>query len=186
MHVQTSAGRVDGLQSETVRAAGRVGQLSIIFFNGVVYIRANALGLRALVGFTTAASSSEAGHWISVRRSRAFAALYDLLSSGMTVASTAAELAVPGTLTLVPLTTLHGQRVLGIKARSAGTSKQPATQEVLYVRASRSPLPVEADETIGGSKARVVFGPWGERPAVSAPPRPVPLLTSWLANPKQA
>jgi hypothetical protein len=186
LRVQTSAGRVDGLQSETVRAVGRVGQLSIIFFNGVAYIHANALGLRSLVGFTTAASSSEAGHWISVRRSRATAVLYDLLTSGMTVASTAAELALPGTLSLVPLTMVHGQRVLGIKAKSPGTSKQPATQEVLYVRAGRSPLPVEADETIGGSTARVVFGPWGERPAVSAPPRPVPLLISWLADPSQA
>lgn len=72
--------------------------------------------------------------------------MFQRLASGLTVRTVMAPVALAGPLSLLPPTTVLGQRVVGIKGKTATGIRVPAVPEVLYVRASGTPLPVEAVE----------------------------------------
>lgn len=179
--LQASSGKADGLRSETISDGAQSGQVSTILDGGVAYVRGNYLGLRALMDFTDAAATGEAGRWIYAQRAKpAEALVYYSMASGLTVSSLVAQLPMLGTLTEAPLSVVHGQHVYGVKGDKALDAAVP---EVLYVRATGSHLPVELTSSYKGANATLVFGAWGQPPSVSAPPKAVPLAASWMSVP---
>ncbi len=182
--VVTDAGRHDGVESRTIHKGLQRGQVSQVLIGPNVYLRADAFGLQVDLGFDPLAAHVEAGRWLVARSSSASgAALYNLLAGAMTVPLVVSHfLTLTGPLSLLPPTTVDGQRVEGLQSTVAEGIGVPATNAVLYVRSVGRPLPVEIVVTADGASARVVFGPWGRPPAAHVPARAVGFQASWLTG----
>ena len=130
------------------------------------------------LGFTAAAAKAEAGKWISATAGSG--ALFQDLSSYLTVSSATAILDLVGEMTFLPATTVRGEAVLGIQG--VRLSEEEKVTETIYVKAKGTPLPVELSETQQGATAYTYFGPWGRPPAAKVPEGVVKLSKTWLAN----
>jgi hypothetical protein len=89
-----------------------------------------------------------------------------------------------GPFTLLPPTTVLGEKVVGIKGTTSKGLRLPVDSEVLYVRANGTPLPVEAVEPALPN----IAGPgtfkyeWGKVPPARPPSSSIAFNPRWLAN----
>jgi hypothetical protein len=150
--------------------------VNIVLIGQKVYVLGNANGLRALVGLKTAAAAKEAGKWFVVPASEQ--QLFGNLAAGLTVASATEQLDLMGALHFVPETTLTGTAVVGIETATVATGT-PGT-EVVYMRASGVPLPVEAVQHFQGVADSITFSHWGAAPVAAAPSSAARFAKSWL------
>jgi hypothetical protein len=174
----TQAGRVDGTSSITVRAGKATLKLNWVLIGGTVYFNGNGGALSDALGFTTAAAKKEAGKWISATAGAG--AVFQDLSSYLTVSSAITILDMVGEMTFLPATTVQGQTVLGIQG--IRLSEEEKVTETIYVRATGTPLPVELSQTGQGAAGYTYFGPWGQPPTAKAPQSALKLSKTWLAS----
>lgn len=179
--LQATSGKSDGVRQETISSGGMVvGHISTVLDGATAYFRADYTALHALEGFTDAAAKQEAGHWISAKRTNASQLLvYAILASGLTVSSLVGLLQMGPSLSESGPTEVNGQSVIEVKGQQAGNS---TVTQVIDVRASGAPLPVELTRDLENSTAVLSFGPWGQPPSITVPPSPRPFLSSWLAT----
>jgi hypothetical protein len=152
--------------------------LNWVLIDRTVYFNGNSGALSEALGFTTAAAKAEAGKWISATASAG--AVFQDLSSYLTVSSATAILDLVGEMTFLPATTLRGETVLGIQG--IRLSEEEKVTETIYVKATGTPLPVELSETQQGATGYTYFGPWGQPPAAKAPQSALKLLKTWLVT----
>ena len=174
----THAGRLDGTSSVTVRVGTSTLKLNWDLIGKTVYFNGNSGALTDALGFTTAAAKKEAGKWISVTASAG--AVFQDLSSYLTVSSATTILDLVGQMTFLPATTVRGETVLGIQG--IRLSEEEKVTETIYVKATGTPLPVELSQTGQGSTGYTYFGPWGQPPAAKAPASALKLSKAWLAS----
>ncbi len=180
----TDAGRADGTQSLTVDRGTQSGHVITVLIGPKAYVRVNDFGLEVL-GFDALAANVEASRWLVLGPGSPYGrAAYEVLVSGMTVASLVSQLTPMASepLSLLPATTVDAQAVVGLQVTVPAGSGVPAVHEVLYVRSSGQPLPVETVFTEGGDSNVTVFGPWGRPPAAFAQAGAVPVRLGWLAG----
>jgi hypothetical protein len=182
--VVTDAGKRDGVETRTIHKGLQSGHVSQVLIGPKVYLHADAFGLQVDLGFDALAAHVEADRWLVVRSSSASgAALYDLVSSAMTLPWVVSHLlSLTGPLSLLPATTVDGQPVEGLQSTVAAGIGAPAAQTVLYVRRVGRPLPVELIVTADGASDSVVFGPWGHPPAAHVPAPAVGFQATWLVG----
>lgn len=185
LHLRTVSGKSGGLQS--VSMSGRTGtpeRLAVVLQGPTAYLKANEAALSDYMRFTPAAAAKEAGSWIgatSASTSKLESYFYQSLAAGLTVASAATELQLPGTLSLGPGTTWEGLRVLDIKTLLVH-GKQTARGD-LYVRATGKRLPVYESLTAStGVKETITLSAWGKQPGVEPPAKFAPLQLAWLSK----
>jgi len=174
----THAGRRDGTSSIIVRVGRSTLELNWALIGKTVYFNGNSGALSDALGFTTAASKEEAGKWISATASAG--AVFQDLSSYLTVSSATTILDLVGQMTFLPATTVRGETVLGI--RGIRLSEEEKVTETIYVKATGTPLPVELSQTGQGSTGYTYFGAWGQPPAAKAPASALKLSKTWLAS----
>jgi hypothetical protein len=174
----TQAGRLDGTSSITVYVGKTTLKLNWVLIGKTVYFKGNANALRGALGFTAAAATQEAGKWISATAGAG--ALFQDLSSYLTVSSVSTLLDLVGEMSFLPATTVRGQSVFGIQG--IRLSEEEKVTETIYVESTGAPLPVELSQTGQGATAYTYFGPWGQPPAAKAPPSALRLLNTWLAS----
>jgi len=180
----TEAGKTDGTQSITVDRGAQSGHVVAVLVGPKAYVRANDFGLE-LLGFDALAADVEASRWLVLGPGSPYGqAAYEALVSGLTVSSVVSQLTsmTSGPLSLLPATTVDAQAVVGLQATVPSGNGVPAGHEVLYVRSSGQPLPVETVVTQGGDSNVTVFGPWGRPPAASAEAGAIPVRLGWLAG----
>ncbi len=172
----TVAGRVDGTQTVTgTRAGGRL-SVNIVLIGQKAYVLGNPNGLRALVGLKATAATKEAGKWFVVPASEQ--QLFGNLAAGLTVSSATQQLDLMGALRFLPETTLAGTAVVGIETATLATGT-PGT-EMVYMRASGVPLPVEAVQRSQGVADVITFSHWGVAPVATVPSSAGRFAKSWL------
>ncbi len=174
----TQAGRQDGTSSIKVHVGKTTLDLDWVLVGKTVYFKGNGNALSGALGFTTAAAAKEAGKWISATAGAG--ALFQDLSSYLTVSSASTILDLVGEMSFLPATTVRGQAVLGIQG--IRLSEEEKVTETIYVKSAGVPLPVELSQTGQGTTGYTYFGPWGHPPAAKAPPNALKLLKTWLAS----
>jgi hypothetical protein len=168
-------GMKDGTLAIVLKGGGATARLDIVL-HGKVYFRANAFGLKTFAGFKAAPAASEAGKWIVVPRSSAYFAAF---SNYLTVASAVQRLYIGGTVKSLPATTVGGEAVVPVQETTK--VKSSTVVETVYVRATRTPLPVEATLDISGLSGTIVYGPWDKAPKAGVPSgAKVPFEAKWL------
>jgi len=174
----TQAGRFDGTSSITVHAGKITLKLDWDLIGKTVYFKGNINALSGSLGFTTAAATQEAGKWISATAGAG--ALFQNLSSYLTVPSATTILDMIGEMSFLPATTVRGQAVLGIQG--VRLSEEEKVTETIYVKSTEVPLPVELSQIGQGSTLYTYFGPWGQPPVAKAPQSVLRLSKAWLAS----
>jgi hypothetical protein len=98
----------------------------------------------------------------------------------MTVATALNQLLISNKMKTLPPTTINGQPVLAVEET---TKSQGITlSDVVYIKATGMPLPVEVVESIDGLQAKIVYGPWNKPPKAAVPAKSVPFQSSWIAK----
>lgn len=168
LHAGTSGGE------ETVNfvESKAKGTATVLELSSHLYLKGDHNGLTD-TGFTTAAASSEANRWIDIPTSSTYG---KDLASGLTIASTAADLQLSGKLSVTKATTVDGQRVVGVTESESGATI------VIYVRDSSTPLPVEISFKASGENERVDFQSWGSPPKLAKPSPTVSFKSSWVKS----
>jgi len=174
---QTEAGKSVGEQLITLHEGSSSGRVTIVLVDQIAYLRGNAFALRSYMDFTTAAATQEAGRWLAMRNT---VPDYQAVAAGLTVASTVAQLEMTGKLSWGPSRLIGGHRATGIRGSTVPSAIAPAFSQVLYVRATGTPLIVEAVQTYKGQTGDISFGPWIAPPVARAPSGAVPFASSWL------
>ena len=164
----TQAGRLDGTSSITVHAGKITLKLDWTLIGKTVYFKGNINALSGSLGFTTAAATAGSG------------ALFQNLSSYLTVASATTILDMVGEMSFLPATTVRGQAVLGIQG--VRLSEEEKVIETIYVKSAPAPLPVELSQIGQGSTLYTYFGPWGQPPVAKVPQSVLRLSKAWLAS----
>jgi hypothetical protein len=163
-------GRGEGVEQVTFLEGTTRGTTRLVEVDSHLYLKGDRAGLTA-TDFTPAAAASEANRWIDVPPSSSYG---KTLAGGLTLASTAAELQLTGSLHLSAPTTVDGQRVVGI------TESENGATVVIYLRDSATPLPVKIVFTAKGDSEQIVFQRWGAIPHPSRPARADSFKSSWL------
>jgi len=160
-----------------------------VLANGTAYLKGDAGAWSLELGITGGPGLTDASHWVAVSSKCTSGTedecrLFQRLTRGLTVQTAMAPAAMTGPFTLVPPTTVLGQHVVGIKGTTAKTLRSPVDSEVLYVRATGTPLPVEAVEPALANLAGAgTFKyQWGEVPRARPPSSSIAFNPDWLAN----
>lgn len=171
----THDGQADGTETQTIKAGGPRGHLSLDL-DGKLYVEGNAAGL-GQIGFKASSATAEAGHWIGVPKTQS---VFGSWAAGLTVGSAAYMLDLGGKAVLGPKTTIRGQSVIGI---SQSTKAEGLTiNQTDYLRASGPLLPVEIVENVDGLVITVVYGAWGVPPHAVIHKGATPFVKSWLTK----
>jgi hypothetical protein len=177
--------RTYGDQSNTfLNAAHHEGQSETVLSGSVLYIEGNYYGLRQEFGFSAEAARDEAGKWISVSHSiPAQVVDYNIWNPGITVDTIISTLEMTGHVTETGHSTVDGIAVMGLKGQTKGLGNRFST-EILYVRSSGPPLPVEANFLPeNGSDfsfpITYLFRHWGQIQSLPKPPSATPLQPKW-------
>ncbi|HTW09906.1 MAG TPA: hypothetical protein VME46_20555 [Acidimicrobiales bacterium] len=178
----SAVGRSSGTEEVSV-VGSEQGQVSVLLFGAVAYFKGDAGGLSSIIGFAPRYAQAEQSKWVALRQAVDPTA-YAAIAYEMTVATTAASLAMSGTVTELPSARLNGQRVIGLRGFSGPTSESPSggILETLYVRAVGAPLPVELVQATPSVRLSMSFGAWGTPPSVRPPGGAVGFQRGWLST----
>jgi hypothetical protein len=136
------------------------------------YLRGNQAGLAAH-GFPAAAAGKLANKWISVPSS---STPYADFTSAVTFSQVLGKLKLGAPLTKLAVTTVDGQRVLGIRGIAPAALGLPAGAAVtMYVADTGPTLPVSLAYQSGKTQDVVAFSNWGEKLTIAAPAGAIPL-----------
>jgi hypothetical protein len=168
--ITTDAARLEGIQHVTFHEGGTSGHEIVEEVHGIGYLQGDAFTLQAFNGFSAAAATRYAGVWLSVTKSDgAFAKL----TSGLTMATMPAQLAMPGTAVFNGKAKINGQQVVTL--RSTATSSSQTVSALLSMRSRGVPLPVEETfKESGGGSGSDAYSRWNKSVVVTAPPNSTP------------
>jgi hypothetical protein len=158
-----SGGKPISLDMELVAGKGGKGRIAVeglsvqlIEVDKAVYINGSSAFYSHLAG--SAAAQLLQGKWLKAPASNGnFASFSSLTNLGELVGST---LASHGALTRSPVTTVDGQKVVGVTDAAKGGT--------LYVATTGTPYPIELAKT-GAGGGKITFDRWN-RPVTLAPP----------------
>jgi len=167
-------GLTEGSQQITFTQGKKSGKVTVLVSAGTAYIRGDAFTLTTYLGFKQAGATKVAGQWVQIPHGdRSYASI----AEAVTLSSTIDELRLNGPLTLLPASTVAGQKVVGIRGK---TVAKPPAAGIVYVSTQPKPLPVGQIETIGGGLAEMLFSHWNEQVHVAVPANPVAIATTGL------
>ena len=163
------AGPASGTQQVLIQTGATSDQASLIVIGQITYAKANAAGLKDLMGLSTTQAATDANQWILFSTANA---AFSQIVAGIRSHDVAEEIALKGPFTLGASRQLDGYEVDAIRGTLEVQGAKPA-KAVLYVRASGRPLPVEED-TVGAQgqpngEDHIVFSQWGEQVRPKAP-----------------
>jgi hypothetical protein len=177
--------RTYGDQTTTLlSAAHHLANSQTVLRGSVLYIEGNYYGLQQAFGFSAKAARSEAGKWISVSRSiPAQVVGFDLWNPGITVGTITSTMEMTGHVTETGPSTVDGIAVIGLKGQTNGLGSRLST-EILYVRSSGPPLPVEAkflpeSGSVFSFPITYQFRHWGPMKLLPTPASSTPLQPNW-------
>jgi len=165
-----------GSQLITFRKGAKTGHVTVIVSARTAYIRGDAFTLVNYMGLKAAPAAKYADVWILIPRTNSF---YSTVAQAVTLSSTINELRLSKPLSMLPQTTVDGQRVVGVVGKPSSSSTSSATAK-LYARAAGSPLPVKQISTQGTTRSTVVFSNWNEPVHVTVPATALPISTTGL------
>jgi hypothetical protein len=156
-----------GRQQITFTKAGTSGHATVLVVNNTAYIKGDAFTLMNYMQI----QGSLANRWLSLAHTtHGFAQVAEAVRLG----STLAELKMTAPLRTVAGRTIGGMHTIGISGKAPAGSL--TTKATLYVRAGKTPLPVEQVSTeSGGSSDSITFSKWKEAVTVVAPTGATPL-----------
>jgi hypothetical protein len=161
----------EGIQRITFAQGSKTGHVTVLVVANTAYIRGDAFTLVHYMDFSATDAAGYAGKWLRLPHTDpAFAGVANDVRLD---SSATGELKIPSPRA-IGTALLRGQRVIGLR----GTIHQSGVTSLatLYVRATGAPLPVEVLATYKGKiYGEVVFGNWGERVDVPAPPSAIAL-----------
>jgi hypothetical protein len=156
-----AAGR--GIQRITVSRIGATGHVTVLVVNGTAYIRGDAYGLNAALGFTLPQADALNGRWIAVpRTSRA----YKAVAADVTFSSFVGHVVPKRGLSLVE----GGAKMIGVHGTVVELGHR--FPETTYAATSGNRLPIEIKAIfpgLHGGLARITMSDWNEPVRVSAP-----------------
>jgi hypothetical protein len=153
------------------------GQIRVIVAGGAAYVAGSDAGILInAVGLTRSAAAKAGTRWVSIPPSNA---LYGSAVLDVTLPSELSTVQPRGHLVALPLSTFHGQRVVGIRGSEAlhhGNAESVYTSVTLYVSQAPRPLPVYATLSApSGQTETDTFTSWGKHISVSAPAGAIPI-----------
>ena len=170
------AGVVQGIQHITYRKGGKTGHVIVIVSSNSAYIRGDAFTLVNYMGFRATSAAKYAGVWVLIPHTDRD---YSTVAAGVTLPSAIAELTVSKPLSTVPDTTIHGQRLIGVKGKLPASSGLTVTA-TLYAQATGKPMPVEETATQANIRLTVTLTNWNETVHVTPPTAAAPIATTGL------
>jgi hypothetical protein len=176
--VQTLTGAISApTAAESLTTTG-LPALQVMLVGTTIYVQAGASVLESTMGLPAAASTANAGKWISVQSGdSAFSQL-----SGQLTLSAELNTYIPATaLRRGKTTTVAGHRVIPITGRpaSSASNKGESVAVALYLSTKAPYLPVggsliSAKKGTAGVKEIAVFSNWGKTVVLTAPTGAVP------------
>jgi hypothetical protein len=179
-------GKTSAQQAITVTSGKTSGHVTLLLANGVVYFRADVLGLQSFSQFTAAQAAKYANKWISV--SSADNGYHSLIGT-LTVSNAATQLVkLPGTMTKGGTSVQGGIPVVAVD--TAQTSSSGTLSITMYVQTTGPALPVKvtaiskttptsSSPTVSGTReVTATFSKWNEPVNVVAPKNAVPIATA--------
>lgn len=165
----------------TVYTSGDV-SISNLLVGGIDYFSTNTAGVLAANGISQAEAEKLAEEWISMRPGASYGNGYLSYANGiqgMTLASQADALRLPGPLKRTGPVVAQGVAVYGVSGgATAYFSTTKSATETVYIAASGTLLPVSVSANSGnGTVTTCNFSNWGKPVDLSAPPHPVPLTS---------
>ena len=175
---QTLTGAISApTAAETLTTTGMPG-LQVMLVGSTIYVQAGASVLQGTLGLPAAASTANAGKWISVQPGDS---AFSQLSGQLTLASELNTYIPATSLRRGKLTTVAGHRVIPITGRPASTksNKGQSVSVALYLSPKAPYLPlggslVSAQKGTAGVKEIAVFSNWGKTVVLTAPAGAVP------------
>jgi hypothetical protein len=162
----------------------------VVLSNGTVFFKGDAGAWYFEMSIMGGPGITQANRWVAISSkctsgTRQECKLFQRLASGLTVRTAMSPVAMTGPLSLLPPTTVLGQRVVGIRGTTAKGIRTPAVPEVVYVREGGTPLPVEAVQAaLSNSAGTWTFRfEWAKVSPVGPPSPSVPFNPRWLGNP---
>lgn len=152
--------------------------LQVMLVGTTIYVQAGASVLENILGLPTAASTANAGKWISVQSGDS---AFSQLAGQLTLSSELTTYIPASALRRAKTTTLAGHRVIPITGRPASSSstKGESVSVALYLSTKAPYLPVggsliSAKKGTAGVKEIAVFSNWGKTVVLTAPTGAVP------------
>jgi hypothetical protein len=177
----STSGSVTAFSDDATAGGGRqvitiggIEHATILYVNGVGYVKADVPALTGFLGVPQAQAPPLAGRWIALHPGDSIGATtYRSLVDGITLSSVVSE--VLGMITapykLTAPTTLSGQSVLGIQGQSPVSQAPPMPPVTLYVTAGKGVRPVLFKQDGNGTQQyQMSFSQWGEALNLTAPP----------------
>lgn len=158
-----------GIQRITYSRGAKIGHATVIVSANTAYVRGDAFIFVNYMGYKPVAAKKYAGAWIRIPHGDPD---YSVVAEAVTLPSTIEEFRLTRSLSIVPSTTIAGQRVIGVKGKGPGQS----LFTTLYARATGLPLPVESKTRYG----KAIFSKWNEPIAVAVPMSAVPISKTGL------
>jgi hypothetical protein len=172
---QTISGDSSPLEAQQSVSLGTQ-HIDVIYVGGVTYVKGNAAGLTADMGFATAVATNFANKWIAVHSKDA---PFKSIVAAVTLTGTLGQLNPTGNLSLTQPTTIAGRQAIGVKGGLPGPSQTGVTgSATLYVAASRPTVPLKLTGTANQGTQHVketgTFSDWGKALHLTAPTGAVP------------
>jgi len=152
--------------------------LQVMLVGTTIYVQAGASVLESTLGLPAAASTANAGKWISVQSGDS---AFSQLSGQLTLSSELNNYVPTTALRRGKATAVAGHRVIPITGRPASSSsnKGESVSVALYVSPKAPYLPiggslVSAKKGTAGVKEVAVFSNWGKTVVLTAPTGAVP------------
>jgi hypothetical protein len=156
-----------GRQQITFSMSGQTGHGTVLVVQNTAYIKADAFTLTNYMQLP----ASLANRWLSVAHTNQD---FKAVAEAVRLSSTLDELKMTAPLRFVPGRSIAGTATVGISGKAPQSSL--SGNATLYVRAGKTPLPVEQVSTeSGGASDSVIFTHWKERVTVVAPAGATPL-----------
>ena len=160
----------EGIQRITYSKAKQTGHVTVIVSGNTAYVRGDAFTLENYIGFAKVAASKYAGRWVRFPHTDKG---YATVAAGVTLSDAVDELKLQGRLSKVPVTTIDGRRVLGVRGTLSAAGHNSIVDTV-YAQASGL-LPVREVVTQGTSKLTVDYSKWNTPFGLDAPKRSTPI-----------
>jgi len=150
--------------------------IEVTYVGGVAYVQGNAGGLHSAMGLSTTSAAKFAGRWIAVHSGDS---LYTSIVQAVSLASTVAQLAPSGVLTLTAPTTVAGRSALGVHGGLPGPAQSGVTgSTTLFIAADGPTVPLKFSGDARQGTQRVqddgTFSNWGRPLHLKAPSSSVP------------
>jgi hypothetical protein len=154
----------EGRQLITFQKGSQVGHVTVLVVANTAYVRGDAFTLMNYMGFPAATAAAMAGRWLELAHT---APDFATVAAGVRLVSTVNEISMERPLSSLGVSTVRGQRVLGLRAHETHAGK--TATDTLYIRDTGTPLPVEQIVTLGKTvPLDVVFTRWNESVALAA------------------